>query len=39
MYEAVSVLSVATGKVIDTEVMPKVCRECMKWEGREKNPI
>ena len=36
LYGVVSVISIATGKVLDTEVMSKECRQCMKWEGKEK---
>ena len=35
LYGVVSILSITNGKVLDTEVMSKECRECMQWEGKE----
>lgn len=35
LYGVVTALSLMTGKVIDTEVMSKECKECMGWKGKE----
>ena len=33
-YGVVAGLSLVTGKVLDTEVMSKECRECILWQGK-----
>ena len=35
LYGVVSGISLVTGKVLDVEVMSKVCRECTSWSGKE----
>ena len=34
-YSILSALSIANGKVLDTEAMPKERRHCKTWEGKE----